>query len=86
MKNIVQIKHLGDNFCRPYIFKVPLDITLKEGDIVIVKNRYGCPYGECITDSLLLSDQIADKVITMLLGKGKEITGEVLGKCEREMF
>lgn len=50
--NIVFVKHTG---CyQVYLFEVPADITLKEGEQVMVQTKKGETSGVCICDSFEL--------------------------------
>lgn len=50
--NIVFVKHNGCN--QTYLFEVPANITLKEGEEVMVQTRNGETSGVCFCDSFEL--------------------------------
>lgn len=50
--NIVFVKHTGCN--QTYLFEVPANITLKEGEEVMVQTRNGETSGVCVCDSFEL--------------------------------
>jgi len=52
MMNIVFVKHTGNS--QTYLFEVPADVTLKEGEEVMVQTRKGESSGVCICDSFEL--------------------------------
>lgn len=74
MNNVVMIKHIDDYTGKKYTFNVPAGITLKKGQLVILENARGTAFGECVTDSEMLSDN----AYSMLNG-GNAITGWVVG-------
>lgn len=79
MKNIVQVIHqeLGTRFA----FECPLDAKLKKGEIVCVNTRRGNTIATCVSDSVMMSDEMIDMMMW-----GKKVTGKVLGKYEYKEF
>lgn len=80
MKNIVQVMH--NPMCGGrYAFEVPLDAKLEKGDVVRVGTRHGDTIATCVTNSVMMSDEMIDMMMC-----GKEVTGKVLGKYEYKSF
>lgn len=80
MKNIVQVMHQGMCGGR-YAFEVPLDVKLEKGDVVQVDTRHGDAIATCVTNSVMMSDEMIDMMMS-----GKKVTGKVLGKYEYKSF
>lgn len=79
MKNIVQVIH--QEFGTRFAFECPLDVKLKKGEIVCVNTRRGNTIATCVSDSVMMSDEMIDMMMW-----GKKVTGKVLGKYEYKEF
>lgn len=56
LKKIVVVKHFGDN--GHYLFSVPTYRDLKQGDMVMVKNKRGDATAKCVCDSFEVSEGV----------------------------
>lgn len=79
--NIVIVKHLDDQFDRRYTFNVPDGCKLNKGDVVMVNTKLGGRFVECMTDSHIVPEEIAEAT-----ANSKKITGNVVGKVFVEPF
>lgn len=79
---IVIIKHIGN--LGNYMFSVPQNQTLKEGDLVLVKNRRGNVSGVCVCDSF----DVPESPLKTLMAKygAKEPLASVVGKYSLEQW
>lgn len=80
MKNIVQVIH-ETNCGSRYAFEVPLDVKLENGDVVLVDTRHGTAVATCVTNSVMMSDEMIDMMMY-----GKKVLGKVLGKFDYKPF
>ena len=67
MENIVIVKHIGG--CGQYIFAVPDEKRLKEGDLVLVKSRRGESAATCVCDSFEIGGSPLKAILQMFGGK-----------------
>lgn len=56
LKKIVIVKHFGDN--GHYLFSVPEYRDLKQGDMVMVRNKRGEATAQCVCDSFEVSEGV----------------------------
>ena len=69
---------------RRYLFSVPSNISLKEGDRVVCKTRYGESDGICTYDSFDAEGTLLDVLIN-IIGANKPLA-PVIGVYQKVMF
>lgn len=77
--NLVFVNHGDSN--KNYLFQVPLNISLKVGEKVFVDTSKGECIGNCVTNSFIVDEHTAEKIMT---GTGAYVLKDVIGLAEKQ--
>lgn len=75
--NLVFLEHPNEEYGKKYLFQCPLNIKLEKGQDVACETKYGGTNGICVTDSFIVSENIAKTILLECGGSfpPKNITG-----------